>query len=91
MVLGCPRGDRSTWQVTFSLERRPKQSHTAPVSARGKERTMLNAALGMLAMVPVVFAVAGYVMVARRPRTRPARSPNQLANSAQWFNLTDDR
>jgi len=26
---------------------------------------MLNAALGMLAMVPVVFAVAGYAMVSR--------------------------
>jgi hypothetical protein len=36
-----------------------------PVSAQGKERTMLNAALGMLAMVPVVFGVAGYAMVSR--------------------------
>jgi len=26
---------------------------------------MLNAALGMLAMVPVVFGVAGYAMVSR--------------------------
>jgi len=26
---------------------------------------MLNAALGMLAMVPVVFGVAGYTMVSR--------------------------
>jgi hypothetical protein len=28
---------------------------------------MLNAALGMLAMVPVVFGVGGYVLVNRRP------------------------
>ena len=32
---------------------------------RRKERTMLSTALGMLAMVPVVFAVAGYTMVFR--------------------------
>ncbi|SRX96215.1 hypothetical protein MSP7336_04491 [Mycobacterium shimoidei] len=38
---------------------------TAPVSTRGKERTMLNVALGILAMVPVAFGVAGYVMVSR--------------------------
>lgn len=36
-----------------------------PVSAQGKERTMLNAALGMLAMVPVAFGFAGYTMVSR--------------------------
>jgi hypothetical protein len=28
-------------------------------------RTMLNAVLGMVAMVPVVFGVAGYVLVSR--------------------------
>lgn len=39
--------------------------HTVPVSTQGKERTMLNAALGMLAMVPVAFGVAGYTMVSR--------------------------
>jgi hypothetical protein len=39
--------------------------HTAPVRTQGKERTMLNAVLGMLAMVPVVFGVAGYAMVSR--------------------------
>jgi hypothetical protein len=66
MVLGCPRGDRSSHQlITFSIERRPRQSHTARVSTRGKERPMLNAAYGVLAMVPVVFAVAGYAMVSR--------------------------
>jgi hypothetical protein len=30
-----------------------------------KERTMLNAAYGMLAMLPVVFWVAGYTVVSR--------------------------
>jgi hypothetical protein len=39
--------------------------HAAPVSTRGKERPMLNAAYGVLAMVPVVFVVAGYAMVSR--------------------------
>ena len=34
-------------------------------STRKKERTMLSAALGMLAMLPVVFVVAGYVRVSR--------------------------
>jgi hypothetical protein len=38
---------------------------TALVSTRGKERTMLSATLGMLAMVPVVFGVAGWAMVSR--------------------------
>jgi hypothetical protein len=33
--------------------------HTAPVSTREKGPTMLSAALGMLAMLPVVFGVAG--------------------------------
>ena len=66
MVLGCPRGDRSSRQViTFSLERRPSQGHTAPVSTLEKEPTMLGATLGMLAMVPVVVGVAGYAMVSR--------------------------
>jgi hypothetical protein len=36
-----------------------------PISTRAKGRTMLNAALGMMAMLPVVFGVAGYVMVSR--------------------------
>jgi hypothetical protein len=35
------------------------------MSRRGKERKMLNATLGMLAMVPVVFGVAGLAMVSR--------------------------
>jgi hypothetical protein len=39
--------------------------HTAPVSRREKGPTMLSATLGMLAMLPVVFGVAGYVMVSR--------------------------
>jgi hypothetical protein len=67
MVLGCPRGERSSRQlITFSLERRPRLGpDTALVSTRGKERTMLSATLGMLAMLPVVFGVAGYAMVSR--------------------------
>jgi hypothetical protein len=39
--------------------------HTAPVSRREKGPTMLSATLGMLAMLPVVFGVAGYAMVSR--------------------------
>jgi hypothetical protein len=67
MVLGCPRGDRSSRQlITFSRERRPKPGpDTALVSTRGKERKMLSATLGMLAMLPVVFGVTGYAMVSR--------------------------
>ena len=38
---------------------------TAPVSRREKGPTMLGATLGMLAMLPMVFGVAGYVMVSR--------------------------
>jgi hypothetical protein len=38
---------------------------TAPVSTRGKERKMLSAMAGMLAMLPVVFGVAGLAMVSR--------------------------
>ena len=45
-----------------TAEARP---HTAPVSTRGKERKMLGGTLGMLAMLPVVFGVAGYAMVSR--------------------------
>jgi hypothetical protein len=66
MVLGCPGGDRSSHQlIAFSLERRPRLGHTALVSTRGNERKMLSATLGMLAMLPVVFGVAGYTMVSR--------------------------
>jgi hypothetical protein len=66
MVLGGPRDDRSSRQViTFSLERRPGLGHTAPVSRREKGPTMLSATLGMLAMLPVVFGVAGWAMVSR--------------------------
>ena len=56
--------------------------HTAPVSTGEKRRTMLNAAYGMLmmlTMLPSMLVVAGYAMVARRARTRPARLPNQKA------------
>ena len=34
-------------------------------SGRGRERKMLSAVLGMLAMLPVVFGVAGWAMVSR--------------------------
>jgi hypothetical protein len=67
MVLGCRDGDRSSRQlITFPLERWPRpKPHTAPVSTREKGPTMLNAAYGVLAMLPVVFGVAGYAMVSR--------------------------
>ena len=38
---------------------------TAPVSRREKGPTMLSATLGMSAMLPVVFGVAGHAMVSR--------------------------
>jgi hypothetical protein len=38
---------------------------TALVSRREKGPTMLNATLGMLAMLPVVFGVGGFAMVSR--------------------------
>jgi hypothetical protein len=41
------------------------EPHTAPVSRQEKGLTMLSAARGMLAMLPVVFGVAGYAMVSR--------------------------
>jgi hypothetical protein len=67
MVLGCPRGDRSSRQLITILTRTTAEARpdTAPVSTRGKERKMLSAAYGVLAMVPVVFGVAGYVLVSR--------------------------
>jgi hypothetical protein len=37
----------------------------APVSRREEGPTMLTAALGILAMLPVVFDVAGHAMVSR--------------------------
>ena len=43
---------------------RGEATHRAGEHTR-KERTMLSATLGMLAMLPVVFGVAGYVMVSR--------------------------
>jgi hypothetical protein len=67
MVLGCLCGDRSSRQlITFSFERRPRLGarHRAGEHTR-KRAKMLSAAYGVLAMVPVVFGVAGYVMVSR--------------------------
>ena len=46
----------------MTAEARPD---TAPVSTPEKGPTMLSAAYGMLAMLPVVFGVAGYVLVSR--------------------------
>jgi hypothetical protein len=66
MVLGCPRGDRSSCQViTFTRARAKAKPHAAQVSRREKGPTMLNATLGRLAMVPVVFDVARYMLVFR--------------------------
>jgi hypothetical protein len=60
---GCALTALRSWLL--STHHVVTRTHTVAVSTPGKERTMLNAALGMLAMVPVVFAVAGYAMVSR--------------------------
>jgi hypothetical protein len=52
----------STVLTRTTAEAKPR---SAPVSTRGKERKMLSATLGMLAMLPSVFGVAGYAMVSR--------------------------
>jgi hypothetical protein len=66
VVLGYPRGDRSSGQViTSTLARAEARPDTAPVRRGEKGPTMLSAAYGVLAMVPVVFGVAGHVMVSR--------------------------
>jgi hypothetical protein len=67
MVLGSPRDDRSSSQLMVFLTRTMAEARpdTALVSTRGKERKMLSATLGMLAMLPVVFGVAGWAMVSR--------------------------
>jgi hypothetical protein len=52
--------------VALTLATSEAKPHKAPVSRREKGLTMLSAALGMLAMLPVVFGVvAGYAMVSR--------------------------
>jgi hypothetical protein len=51
--------------VALTLVTAEAKPHTAPVSRREKGLTMLSAALGMLAMLPVVFGVGGYEMVSR--------------------------
>jgi hypothetical protein len=50
---------------TLALVTAEARPDIAPVSTPGKERKMLDATLGMLAMLPVVFGVAGYAMVSR--------------------------
>jgi hypothetical protein len=63
MVLRCQHADRSSRQlITYSPERRPD---SVRVSTQRKGRTMLNAAYGMLVMLPMAFWVAGYAMVSR--------------------------
>jgi hypothetical protein len=51
--------------AALALATAEAKPHAAPVSRREKGLTMLRAALGMLAMLPVVFGVAGYAMVSR--------------------------
>ena len=51
--------------ATLALATAEAKPHTAPVSRREKGPTMLSAARGMLAMLPVVFGVAAYAMVSR--------------------------
>jgi hypothetical protein len=60
-------GDRATTVVINNYSSsHPKRWHNPTHGEHTrKERTMLNAALGMLAMVPVAFGVAGYTMVSR--------------------------
>ena len=50
---------------TSALATAEAKPHTAPVSRREEGPTMLSAALGILAMLPVVFDVAGHAMVSR--------------------------
>ena len=51
--------------ATLALATAQAKPHTAPVTTPGKGPTMLSAAYGMLAMLPVMFGVAGYAMVSR--------------------------
>ena len=51
--------------ATLALATTQTKPHTAPVTTPEKGPTMLNAAYGILAMLPVVFGVAGYAMVSR--------------------------
>ena len=66
MVLRCARDDRSSRElITFPPEGRPRPSDTPASEDTRKERTMLSAAYGILAMVPVVSSFAGFAMVSR--------------------------
>ena len=51
--------------ATLALATAQAKPHTAPVTTPEKGPTMLSAAYGMLAMLPVMFGVAGYAMVSR--------------------------
>jgi hypothetical protein len=66
MVLRCLHGDRNRRNQS-RIHRCDDQ--TKPSAGGGDPRregpTMLSAAFGMMTMLPVVFGVAGYVMVSR--------------------------
>ena len=51
--------------ATLALATAQAKPHAAPASRRQKGATMLSGAFGMLAMLPVMFGVAGYAMVSR--------------------------
>ena len=51
--------------ATLALATAQAKPHTAPVTTPEKGPTMLSAAYGMLAMLPVAFDVARYVLVFR--------------------------
>jgi hypothetical protein len=51
--------------VALALATAEARPYTAPVSRREKGPTMLSATLAMLAILLVVFGVAGYAMVSR--------------------------
>jgi hypothetical protein len=66
MFVRCPRCHHCHHQlITFTRATAEAKPHTPAGEDTRKERTMLNATHGMLAMLPVVFGVAGYVMVFR--------------------------
>ena len=70
MVLRCARDDRRSRQlITFSPEGRPPADTTG--EHMRKERTVLSAAYGILAMVPVALGFRwvrdGAAMTAKRP------------------------
>jgi hypothetical protein len=51
--------------AALALATAEAKPHTAPATTPEKGPTMLSAAYGMLAMLPVMFGVAGFAMVFR--------------------------